>query len=319
MKIVITGGAGFIGSNLVKKLIYEGHEITVIDNFSTGSIRNLHDLKNVKIVNADLKDVDLYKLDLVGADILYHLAANADVRDGFLHPQKDIEENILVTSILMEEIVKAKISNIIFSSTAACLGEPSTFPTPENIDFPKQTSLYGMSKAACEGILSAYAEKYNLNVAVFRFVSVVGPNYSHGHIYDFVKKLKQNSRKLQILGDGNQRKSYLHIDDVISGLLLVSEDLLTWRKGTYQVYHIGNNNYCTVNQSATWISEAMGLSPVFKYTGGLRGWVGDSPFVFLSTKKLEKMGWLPAINLERAIKLTTKWLLSNDWIFDERK
>ena len=319
MKIVVTGGAGFIGRNLVKKLLSDGDQVTVIDNFSTGTMKNLSNLQNVNIVNADLRDAQSYKKALLGAEILYHLAANADVRDGFLHPQKDIEENILVTSILMEAVVEANIPNVVFASTAACLGEPNIFPTPESLEFPKQTSLYGMSKAACEGILSAYVEKYQLNVAVFRFVSVVGPYYSHGHVFDFVKKLRENPNKLEILGDGSQRKSYLHINDIIAGLQTVSEQLLSWQRGTYEVYHIGNSNYCTVNQSATWISEAIGLSPDFEYTGGNRGWVGDSPFVFLSTEKLQKLGWQPRLDLEQAIKFTAKWLLSNAWILDARK
>lgn len=319
MKILVTGGAGFIGRNLVEKLILKGHEIVVIDNFSTGSKTNLEDfIDDIKLIEADLKSPEQYVDDLNEIDFVFHLAANADVRDGFLHPQKDIEENIVATSILMQQLVKKNIRKIIFSSTAAALGEPNNFPTSEQTPFPNQTSLYGMSKAACEGILSSYVGKFSLNVGVFRFVSVVGPWYSHGHVYDFYKKLKNDPTCLEILGDGEQRKSYLHIDDIISGLFCVMNDILTREAPSYEVYHIGNSDYCTIKQSASWISEELGLCPNYEFTGGIRGWVGDSPFVFLDTTKIRSLGWEQKHSLESSIKATAGWLRCNEWIFQHR-
>ena len=176
-----------------------------------------------------------------------------------------------------------------------------------------------MSKAACEGILSSYAGKFDLNVGVFRFVSVVGPWYSHGHVYDFYKKLKTDSSSLEILGDGEQRKSYLHIDDIISGLFCVMGNMLLRGGPSYEVYHIGNSDYCTIKQSAAWICKELDVVPVFKFTGGVRGWVGDSPFVFLDTKKLRSLGWAPEHSLESSIKATVKWLACNEWIFQKRR
>ena len=319
MKILVTGGAGFIGRNLVGKLIREGHDIVIIDNFSTGNKANLEEfLNDINLIEADLKSPEQYAEYLSEIDFVFHLAANADVRDGFLHPQKDIEENIIATSIFMQQLVKNNINNIIFSSTAAALGEPNNFPTPEQTPFPNQTSLYGMSKAACEGILSSYAGKFDLNVGVFRFVSVVGPWYSHGHVFDFYKKLKSDPTRLEILGDGEQRKSYLHIDDIISGLLCVMADILIRDSPSYEVYHIGNTDYCTIKQSASWICEELDVCPNYEFTGGIRGWVGDSPFVFLDTTKLSNLGWVQEHSLESSIKATAQWLRCNEWIFQER-
>jgi UDP-glucose 4-epimerase len=309
---LITGGAGFLGCNLTLKLIKDGHQVTIIDDFRTGKRENL------KEIDSKLK---IYDRDLLGhledsifenIDCVIHLAANADIRDGFLDTSKDIKQNIIVTEKLIKKVNSFKIKDFIFSSTAAIYGEPKVFPTPENIEIPIQTSLYGTSKLAAEGILSSYAMKYDLRVSIFRFVSIVGDFYSHGHIIDFFNKLKKNPDELEILGNGLQKKSYLHVNDMLDGIKLVIEKKHFSKKSFFEIYNIGNDEYCTVNESAKIICDQMLVKPKFVYTGGIRGWVGDSPFVFLDTTKIKKLGWTPNIIISDAIKKTISWLIKND-------
>lgn len=318
MKTLVTGGAGFIGSNLVKHLIKKKYSVTVLDNFSTGKIENIKDIKDsIKLYQNDLLDKNLPKEIFKDIDIVFHMAANADVRDGFKEPFKDAEQNIIATINLAEQCKNNNINKIFFASTAAMLAEPDIFPTPENIAIPNQTSLYGTSKLAAEGILSSYNAKYGFNVGILRFVSVVGDFYSHGHIYDFYKKLIDDKNILHILGDGKQRKSYLHILDILSGIDVITKEIFN-KNNFFEIYNIGNNNYCTVTESAERIINTLNLSPEFKYSGGERGWVGDSPFVFLDTSKLKKLGWNPKIEALDAIQQTVEWLKQNEWIFDEK-
>lgn len=306
-KVIVTGGCGFIGSNLTNWLASKDIKVLVLDNLSTGNLNNI-DIKNPFI---DFKDIDLLDgipMDyMVDVDAIFHFAANADIRHGMKHSEKDIEQNILVTERVMHAVIKAGIKDVIFSSTAAALGEPEIFPTPESIAIPKQTSLYGMSKLAAEGILSSYATFYGLRVSVFRFVSIVGPRYSHGHIIDFVRKLNKNHNELEILGDGNQQKSYLHVNDMLNAINLVLKEH-TKKEKFFEVYHLGNTEYCRVVDSADVICKVLNLNPKYKFTGGKRGWVGDSPFVHLDTTKLRKIGWHPGIGIFDAIEETAQWL-----------
>jgi len=308
--VVVTGGCGFIGSNLTNWLVSRGCKVLVIDNLVTGKLDNI-DINNpyITFLEHDLleKIPDHY---LEGMEAVFHLAANADIRFGMMHTEKDIEQNILVTERLMKSAVDAKIKDFIFSSTAAALGEPNIFPTPESTPIPNQTSLYGMSKLAAEGILSTYSSHYNLRVSVFRFVSIVGPKYSHGHIIDFVRKMNKNPDQLEILGDGKQQKSYLHIDDMLSAINLVL-DTHDSNQSFFEVYHLGNSEYCKVEDSADVICKTLRLNPEYKFTGGKRGWVGDSPFVHLDTSKLQQLGWEPKIRIFDAIQDTAKWLKDN--------
>lgn len=323
MKYLVTGAAGFIGSSLVDRLLSQGHDVIGVDNLSTGLrefIIKAQDNPNFTFVKGDLVEPDLLSALLPGTDAVFHLAANADIRGGLDFPRKDIEQNTLVTFNVLEAMRQAGVYRIIFSSTAAALGEPEVFPTPENCAIPAQTSLYGASKMACEGLISAYCEGYGFEGYAFRFVSLLGPRYPHGHVYDFVRKLRDDPTCLSILGDGQQRKSYLHIEDCLDALLLICEEKRTAKdsRRKFEVYHLGVPTYCRVVQSAGWISEELGLTPQFKYSGGERGWIGDNPFVFLDVTKAMATGWVPKHSIEQSVRETARWLSNNSWIFDKR-
>jgi len=322
-KAFITGGAGFIGSSIVDKLLSQGHSVVVYDNFSTGQIKFLKNVKknnNLNIVKGDLLDKSLLDVSIDNCDIVYHMAANADIRHGLDKPYLDIEQNTLATFNLLEAMRKKDIKRIVFSSSAAALGEPTVFPTPESCSIPIQTSLYGASKMACEGLISSYCEGYGFEGYVFRFVSLLGPRYPHGHVFDFVKQLRTNPSKLKVLGDGNQRKSYMHINDCLDAMFLVAEEKRTAMSSKHhcQVYHLGYPSYIKVIDSIGFICDQMKLNPKLEFSGGDRGWIGDNPFVFLDISKIQKEGWTPKYNIENSIRETTDWLNQNTWILDSR-
>ena len=322
-KAFVTGGAGFIGSCIVDKLLSQGHSVVVYDNFSTGQLKFLDKAKkynNLNIVNGDLLDKPLLDVSIDNCDIVYHMAANADIRNGLDKPYFDIEQNTLATFNLLEAMRKKDIKRIIFASSAAALGEPNKFPTPESCSIPIQTSLYGASKMACEGLISSYCEGYGFEGYVFRFVSLLGPRYPHGHVFDFVKQLRVNPAKLQVLGDGTQRKSYMHISDCLDAIFIVAEKKRTAlnAKHNYQLYHLGYPSYIQVIDSIGLICDQMKLNPKLEFSGGDRGWIGDNPFVFLNISKIQKEGWVPKYNIENSIRETTDWLNQNSWILDSR-
>ena len=267
-KAMVTGGCGFIGSNLTNWLVTQDCKVVVIDNLVTGKVDNI-DVSNplVTFKHHDLLDpIPISFFDDV--DVIFHFAANADIRHGMDDSQKDIEQNIVATEKLMKSAVQSGVKDIIFSSTAAALGEPEVFPTPEGVSIPVQTSLYGMSKMAAEGVLSAYAGYYGLRVSVFRFVSIVGPRYSHGHIIDFVHKLRRDSSILEILGDGQQQKSYLHVSDMLTAIDAVLKRHSNDASSFFEVYHLGNSEYCKVVESANTICDSLSLAPEYHFTGG---------------------------------------------------
>jgi UDP-glucose 4-epimerase len=323
MKYLVTGAAGFIGSSLVDRLLGLGHDVVGVDNFCTGQrefVRVACTHPRFTLIEADLLDPGVLDGALGGVDAVYHLAANADIRGGLAQPRKDLEQNTLVTFNVLEAMRAAGVRRIVFSSTAAALGEPEQFPTPETCAVPMQTSLYGASKMACEGLISAYCEGYGFEGYIFRFVSLLGPRYPHGHVFDFVKLLRADPKRLRILGDGQQRKSYLHIDDCLDALLHICETTRTARdtRRHCEIYHLGVPDYCRVSQSAGWISDELGLTPQFEFTGGERGWVGDNPFVFLDVSKALATGWKPRFGIEQAVRATARWLSDNPWILEQR-
>lgn len=323
MRFLITGAAGFLGSSLVDRLLDQGHTVVGVDNLSTGLTEFLElavRRSDFRFLNIDLIAPGALDEILQDVDAVYHLAANADIRGGLQHPKKDLEQNTIVTFNVLESMRKAGVRRIIFASTAAVLGEPELYPTPENCAIPIQTSLYGASKMACEGLISAYCEGYGFEGYAFRFVSLLGPRYPHGHVFDFVKQLLTDPTRLVILGDGNQRKSYLHVDDCLNALHLICEELRTaaLTKHKYQVYHLGVPSYCTVAQSAAWICDEFGAMPDIIFSGGERGWVGDNPFVFLDVSKAVATGWRPYQTIENSVRFTVRWLRNNSWIFDKR-
>jgi len=316
MRILLTGCAGFIGSNLLDHMIQNSFEVIGIDNLSTGKIEHITnhlDNPNFAFHNLDLKDKHkLENINCNDVDLIIHLAANADVRFGLNHPSKDLEENTIVTFNVLELARNNNIKQFAFSSTGSIYGEPEIIPTPENVPFPIQTSLYGASKLACEGLIQAYAEGYGIRAFIFRFVSIMGPRYSHGHVYDFYKQLLQDSSRLHLLGDGNQRKSYLHVSDCISAIFTVLEKA----KDNINIFNLGVDDTCTVKQSANWISECLSLTPTLTFEGGERGWVGDNPNIHLSVEKLKRLGWINQYSIEESVKDTLRYLEANHWILN---
>ena len=325
MKALVTGASGFIGSNLIDKLLEDNVEVHGVDNFSTGNPKFIEEAKtnpNFIMFNFDLLKDDFSKLDN-DYDIIFHLAANADIRGGVENNLVDIEQNLLVTHRLLEftKLIK-KIKNVIFcfASTAAALGEPSVFPTPENVEIPLQTSLYGASKLSCEAIISAYSNIFNIESYAFRFVSVLGYRYTHGHVFDFVKKLKTNPTRLEILGNGMAEKSYLNVKDCLSALTLVCVNKRPSKNldHKFEVYNLGLDETILVKNSAKLISNCLNLEPKFVFGKDIRGWIGDNKFVHLSTKKIRNLGWNPLFDIETSIVETVNWLNKHPEILNYR-
>lgn len=305
MKCLVTGGAGFIGSHLVDRLLGLGHEVTAFDNLSTGRLSFLESARaapRFRFVEGDLLDPPRLAESLDGQDVVFHLAANADVRHGTSHPRRDLEQNTMATFTLLDAMRTVGVRRIAFSSTGSVYGEPDVFPTPETCPFPVQTSLYGASKLACEGLIAAFCEGFLFEAHIFRFVSILGERYHHGHVYDFYRKLAADPGVVEVLGDGRQRKSYLYVHDCIDAMLLAIERPLS----RVSVFNLGTDEYCTVDESLTWICEELGVAPVRRYTGGARGWAGDSPFIFLDTTRIRQMGWRPTLGIREGVVRTLR-------------
>ncbi|MFI3218704.1 MAG: NAD-dependent epimerase/dehydratase family protein [Methylococcales bacterium] len=317
MNFIVTGCAGFIGSTLVDRLLAEGHQVTGIDNFSTGQRRFLEGAlacPSFRLVCCDLLELDALKQAFSGGEAVFHLAANADVRFGTEHPRKDLEQNTIATYNVLEAMRANDIKKIAFSSTGSVYGEAPVVPTPEDGAFPIQTSLYGASKAAGEGLIAAYCEGFGFQSWIFRFVSILGERYTHGHVFDFYQKLKADPSRLPVLGNGKQRKSYLYVQDCIDAILLAMD------KATDKVniFNLGVDGYCELNDSIGWICEELSLKPQLDYSGGDRGWIGDNPFIFLETKKIQSLGWKPKLSIRDGVIKTVEYLRENEWVFEAR-
>ena len=319
-KAFVTGAAGFIGSSLADRLLAGGTEVTGWDNFSTGRepfIATARRRPGYRIVRGDNLDPAALAAAMAGCDIVFHLAANADVRFGTDHTRKDLEQNTIATSNVLEAMRANGIGRLAFSSTGSVYGESAVIPTPEDAPFPLQTSLYGASKAACEGLISAYGEAFGLEAYVFRFVSILGERYTHGHIYDFYRQLKEHPGWLRVLGDGTQRKSYLYVQDCVDAMLHVI-GLGTARGAPHgtRVYNLGTPEYVQVNDSVGIICRSLGLDPEVRREGGDRGWIGDNPFIFLDTARIQATGWKPKLTIEQGIVRTLRWLQENPWVYE---
>jgi len=315
--IVVTGSAGFIGSTLVDRLLLQGHTVIGVDNFSTGLPRFIDGAKtnsNFQFVEIDILDLPALKSAFKGAEFVFHLAANADVRFGTDHPSKDLEQNTIATFNVLEAMRFNSINKIAFSSTGSVYGEAPVIPTPENGPFPIQTSLYGASKSAGEGLIAAYCEGFGFQSWIFRFVSILGERYTHGHVFDFYEKLKLDPTNLMVLGNGKQRKSYLYVQDCIDAMFLAIEKA----NEKVNIYNLGVDAYCQVNDSIGWICEELGVSPKISYTGGERGWIGDNPFIFLDTAKIRSLGWSPKLTIREGVLNTLRFLKNNEWVFKDR-
>jgi len=318
LKIIVTGCAGFVGSSLVDRLLHVGHQVIGIDNFSTGNRHFLTDANennNFTLVEGDLLNDALARTVISGVDIVYHMSANADVRHGPSHTKKDLEQNTIVTYNVLEAMRRNKVKNIVFASTGSVYGDNPSIPTSERGPFPVQTSLYGASKLACEGLISAFCEAFDIRSWIFRFVSLLGDRYTHGHVYDFFKQLSKDPNVLHVLGDGTQKKSYLHITDCIDAIFIAVEKA----NSRVNIFNLGTNEYCTVRDSIGWISEELNVNPELKYSGGSRGWIGDNPFIFLDTKQIRSLGWKASYSISESVICTVRYLRDNPWLFRERR
>ena len=317
MTTFVTGAAGFIGSHLVDRLLRDGEDVIGYDNLSTGMPEFIADARcypSFTFVKGDLLDTDALTKGMRGASRVAHLAANADVRFGLDHPRKDLEQNTIATFNVLEAMRANNIKEIIFSSSGSIYGEANIVPTPEDAPFPVQTSLYGASKLAGEGMIAAYAEGYGIKARIFRFVSLLGERYSHGHIFDFMRQLAKDPERLHVLGDGKQRKSYLYVQDCIEGILLGS----TATDERIQIFNLGTDEVCQVFDSVGWITGRLKLSPLLSFSGGRRGWIGDIPMIHLDTSRIRSIGWRPKRSIREAVELTVDWLDANRWIFTRR-
>jgi UDP-glucose 4-epimerase len=315
LKAVVTGAAGFIGSNLTDGLLRAGHAVIGVDNLSTGQLEFLSEARQscrFQFVKADLFESDALDEVLPGADIVFHLAANADVRFGPQYPDRDLKQNTIVTARVLESMRRQGVSRIAFASTGSVYGQHHVIPTPEEAPFPVQTSLYAASKLAAEGIITAYAEAFGITAFIFRFVSILGERYTHGHVFDFYRQLRQNPETLRVLGDGTQRKSYLLVEDCVSAIQLAIEK----SPELVNIYNLGTDEYCQVNDSIDWISERLGVSPRLSYSGGKNGWIGDNPFIFLSCNRIRKLGWTPKYTIREGIGRTLDYLVANPWVLE---
>ncbi|MEM0215296.1 MAG: NAD-dependent epimerase/dehydratase family protein [Archaeoglobaceae archaeon] len=300
--ILVTGGAGFIGSHLVDRLV-EIDRVVVLDNLSTGRREFVNDDAELHVVN--LAEDDLTNF-LKGADEVWHLAANPDVRMGVDKPDDIYKNNVVATYRLLEAMRKANVRKIIFTSTSTVYGEAKQIPTPE--EHPTHPiSIYGASKLACEALIESYCHTFDFQAYIYRFANVIGKRSTHGVIYDFIKKLRNNPAELEILGNGEQNKSYIYIEDCISAMFVGLK-----AKGKVNIFNIGSEDQIKVRRIAEIVAEEMGLNPEFRFTGGDRGWKGDVPIMLLSIDKLKALGWKPKLGSEEAVRKTVRDLLDEE-------
>jgi UDP-glucose 4-epimerase len=299
---------------MVDRLLALGHQVVGYDNFSTGQERFLeHAMAHpcFRLVRGDLLDLGSLMEAMRGSEPVIHFAANADVRFGADHPRRDLDQNVIATWNVLEAMRRNGIRKIAFASTGSIYGEAQVIPTPEDCPFPVQTSLYGASKLAAEGLIAAYCETFGMQGYIFRFVSILGGRYSHGHVFDFYKQLLAHPDRLAVLGNGHQRKSYLYVQDCLSALLRGMEE-----EGKVTVLNLGTDEYCEVNDSIGWICGHLGIAPRLEYSGGDRGWIGDNPFIFLDCSRMRGLGWKPRYTIRESIVRTLEYLKANHWLLE---
>ncbi|HWJ20356.1 MAG TPA: NAD-dependent epimerase/dehydratase family protein [Geobacterales bacterium] len=310
MRFFVSGCAGFIGSSLTDRLLAANHQVVGYDNFSTGRAGFLESASRSErftLITGDLLDTEKVTRAMAGCEFIFHLAANADVRFGTNHPRRDLEQNTIATVNVLEAMRVNGVRDIAFSSTGSVYGEASCFPTPENASMPVQTSLYGASKLAAEGFIEAFCEAFGMRAFILRFVSILGERYTHGHVLDFYKQLRAHPEYLEVLGNGSQRKSYLYVQDCLDAMLLAIESA----PGKVNIFNLGLDEYCEVNDSIRWICGRLGLAPELRYSGGDRGWAGDNPFIFLDCTAIGSLGWRPKLNIQQAVIRTVEFLEQN--------
>ena len=300
--IVVTGGAGFIGSHVTDRLIEMGEDVLVIDNLSSGNPEYIN--PQAEFVKLDLLHHEPLAETIRGAEAVWHIAANPDVRRGLEKPDEIYRNNIEATYSLLEAMRKQRIDKIIFTSTSTVYGEAEIIPTPEDYA-GVPISIYGASKLACEALIASYCHTFDMQSWIYRFANVIGKRSNHGVIYDFIQKLRKNPEVLEILGDGEQNKSYIYISDCVEAMFagLEADDAVN-------IFNIGSEDQVKVIRIAEIVCEEMGVKPEFAFTGGDRGWKGDVPVMLLSIEKLKSLGWRPKFSSEEAVRMAVRDLLS---------
>jgi UDP-glucose 4-epimerase len=309
MKAFVTGGAGFIGSHLVDRLMQAGTDVTVFDNLSSGRrdfVEHHLDKNNFELVEANLLDISKLNKAIRGHDIIFHLAANPDARLGIEDTDLDLKQETIVTYNVLESMRINNIKKIVFSSSGTIYGETPVIPLSEDYGPVLPISLYGAGKLASEGLISAFCHTFDMQAWIFRFANIVGERGTHGVIFDFINKLKQNHRELEILGDGAQEKPYLHVKDCVDGIIFGLQN----SKERVNVFNLGCDSSTSVTKIANMVVKEMGLKDVkFKYTGGERGWPGDVPQVRFNCDKINKLGWKAKFSSDEAVQFAVKALV----------
>lgn len=315
MKALVTGGAGFIGTHLVRNLLNRGLEVVVVDNFTLGHQENVDcfgDNSNYKFYNVNIEETEKFCETLKDEkfDIVYHLAANSDIQKGGRMPSVDFNDTFMTTYSVLELMRRNDIKNLFFSSTSAIYGDKQMLLT-EDLGDLKPISYYGGAKYASEGFISSYTFMNDLNTVVFRFPNVIGPNLTHGAIYDFVKKLQNNPNELEILGDGTQTKPYLYVIDLVEAITMFTLDI-EMKKGV-QVYNAGVETATSVTTIADIVCEELGYENVkYNYTGGNIGWKGDVPKFQYDLTKIHNMGWKAKHTSDESVRDTVKFIKENN-------
>lgn len=310
MHCFVTGCAGFIGSTLTERLLSQGHRVVGYDNLSTGReefLRAAREHAGFHLVLADVLDAQTLTASMRDVELVFHLAANADVRFGTQHPRRDLEQNTIATHNVLEAMRDNGVGRIAFASSGSVYGEAARVPTPEDAPFPVQTSLYGASKAAAEGLIAAYCTGFGFRSYIFRLVSILGERYTHGHVLDFYRQLQNDPVRLRVLGNGRQRKSYLYVHDCVDAMLLALEHA----HEPVNIFNIGADSACEVNDSIGWICAALGVTPQIEYGGGERGWAGDNPLILLDITRMRALGWKPRLTIREAVLATLEYLKAN--------
>jgi UDP-glucose 4-epimerase len=310
MRILVTGGAGFIGSHLVDRLVRDGYKVRAVDNLSSGRVENIKhhlDANTVELIIGDLKDPQIALKAVEGIDVVFHFAANPEVRVSTTNPEVHFNENVVATFNLLEAIRGKSVKELVFASSSSVYGEPEEIPVDENAPI-RPVSVYGASKAACEALIHAYTKLYGVKTVVLRYANVVGPRLRHGVVWDFINKLFRNPLELEILGDGKQVRSYIYIDDAVEATIVA------WRKtnSQFEVYNVGSEDWITVDEVADEAIKAMGLSNVKKICKPVLhgvGWPGDVKRIALKIGKIKRLGFKPAMNSREAVRTTVRMLL----------
>lgn len=308
MRYLVVGGAGFIGSHIVKRLFEEemDAEIFVYDNFSSGKETHLQGVlgdERLHVVKGDIKDLDYLTKMMSGIDMVYSVASNPDISKAIVQPDIDFWEGTYLINNVLEAMRKNNVKNLIYASGSGVYGDVGYTVTDEDFSPMLPSSTYGASKLACEALICSYCKMFDMNAGVFRFANVVGPNQTHGVGYDFLKKLMNDSEKLEILGNGTQSKSYIYIDDIIDALRIVEKNTLNG----YNYYNVATLDHISVTEIADITAKIMGLqNVVYCYTGGDRGWKGDVPVVRLDSQKIRKLGWNNQYTTPQAIEMSVR-------------